>query len=252
MDSAAEAQVVQCHRLRRDLLVVRLVGDLVPFDAGQSVAVTVPSSPHLPRRYSPALPPSRDGKYEFHIRAVPAGWVSGGIVHNTREGDIWTLGDPAGDLRVDDTDDDVVMVAGGTGLAPMRALLVDLARRSRPPRVLLYVGGRSPRDLYAADMLLLMARSVDWLTVIPVVDRPDDPPYRDEFFEAAEQQRLSVAPDSGFVPEDYLYGRVGEAVARRGPYPSARVLVCGSPAMMAFTMRALITTGTPAENIRRG
>ncbi|MBP1115584.1 FAD-binding oxidoreductase [Rhodococcoides corynebacterioides] len=250
--TVVEAQVVQCHRLRRDLLVVRLVGELVPFAAGQSVAVTVPTSPHLPRRYSPALPPSRDGKYEFHIREVPAGWVSPSIVRETREGDIWTLDDPAGDLRVDDTDDDVVMVAGGTGLAPMRALLLGLARRPRPPRVRLYVGGRHPRDLYAADMLSLMARSAPWLTVIPVVDEPVDPPYRDEFFDAADAVRLQTAPDSGFAPHEYLVGRVGEVVARRGPYLAQRVLVCGSPAMSSFTTRALVTTGTPAENIRTG
>lgn len=248
----AEAQVVQCHRLRRDLLVVRLVGDVVDFEPGQSVAVTVPSSPHLPRRYSPALPPSRDGKYEFHIRAIPAGWVSGVIVNDTREGDIWTIDDPAGDLRVDDTDDDIVMVAGGTGLAPMRALLLDLARRPRPPRVNLYVGGRSPRDLYAADMLSLMARTADWLTVIPVVEKMTDPMYRDEYFDAAETRRLQTAPDTGFAAGDYLQGRIGEVVARRGPYLSQRVLVCGSSAMSAFTLRALTTTGTPVVNIRHG
>ncbi|MGW5267624.1 FAD-binding oxidoreductase [Rhodococcus sp. NPDC003994] len=249
---AATAQVVQTYRLREDLVVVRLVGDLIPFEPGQSLAVTVPAAPRGARRYSPAMPPSRDGKYEFHVRAVPGGWVSGSIVADTREGDVWALDAPAGDLRVDPSDDDVVMISGGTGLAPMLAILRDLARRRTPPRVRLFMGGRSPRDLYAADMVWLMAREYPWLTVLPVTERPENPPHRDPWFDAAEENRLLAMPDATYGPDRLLPGRVGEAAARRGPYPNQRVLVCGSPAMASFTVRALETTGTPPENIRRG
>lgn len=248
----ATAQVVQTYRLREDLVVVRLVGDLVPFEPGQSLAVTVPAAPRGARRYSPAMPPSRDGKYEFHVRAVPGGWVSGSIVTGTRDGDIWALDAPAGDLRVDDTDDDVVMISGGTGLAPMLAILRHVARRRTPPRVRLFMGGRSPRDLYAADMVWLMAREFPWLTVLPVAEHPTDPPHPDPWFDAAEENRLLAMPDATFTADRILPGRVGEAAARRGPWTDQRVLVCGSPAMTSFTVRALETTGTPPENIRRG
>lgn len=76
--------VVEHHRLREDLAVVRLVGDVVPFRPGQYVDVSVPQNSRLLRRLSPALPPSHDGKLEFHVKTVPGGWVSGSIVKDTQ------------------------------------------------------------------------------------------------------------------------------------------------------------------------
>lgn len=245
------AQVVQYHRIRRDVAVVRLVGDFVPFEPGQSVLVTTPAMPHQQRRYSPAMPPSRDGKFEFHVRAIPAGWVSGSVVRGTREGDVWELDSPAGTLAVDDADETVVMVAGGTGLAPLFAILLDLSRRPRPPRVHLFLGGRTPRDLYAADMVWLMRERSPWLSVTPVVEQRSDPGWTDEFFDAAEAQRRAAMPESQFAPTEYAVGTVGDVAARHGPYPAARVLVCGSPAMVDHTHRTLVAAGTPSANIRR-
>lgn len=60
------ATVVEHHRLRHDVAVVRLEADtMVPFAPGQYLDVTVPQHPRLPRRLSPALPPSLDGKLEI-------------------------------------------------------------------------------------------------------------------------------------------------------------------------------------------
>ena len=229
--------------------MVRLEGDYVPFRAGQSVSVTVPRSPHLPRRYSPALPPSLDGKFEFHIRKVAAGWVSGPIVEDTRVGDVWQIDDPRGELSVDDSDRDVVMIAGGTGLAPMRALVLDLGRRDNPPRVHLIIGGRSPRDLYAADMLWMLEGQAPWLTVVPVVDSLDELPFRDPWFERAEIERVAGAPDAGFGIDEIEVGRIDEVVAKWGPYLDHQVLLCGSPRMADATVRALVDGGTPRNAI---
>lgn len=88
--------VVEHHRLREDLAVVRLVGDVVPFRPGQYVDVSVPQNSRLLRRLSPALPPSHDGKLEFHVKTVPGGWVSGSIVKDTQPGDVWQILDPRG------------------------------------------------------------------------------------------------------------------------------------------------------------
>ena len=169
------ATVVGHHRLRHDIAVMRLIGDYVPFVAGQSVEVRIPQHPGLQRRLSPALAPSRDGKLEFHVRTVPGGWCSGTIVADTQPGDEWRITDPAGWLSVDNDATDVVMLAGGTGLAPLRSILLEISRRPEPPRTHLFIGGRSPRDLYASDMLYLLTGELPWLTVVPVVESPDDP-----------------------------------------------------------------------------
>ncbi|MCX5042017.1 FAD-binding oxidoreductase [Aldersonia sp. NBC_00410] len=238
-----KSTVVEHHRLREDIAVVRLIGDAVPFTTGQFLTVTVPNAPHA-RRLSPALPPSLDGKLEFHVRAVPGGWVSGPIVTDTRPGDVWQLDAPAGgDLHIDDSGRDVVLVAGGTGLAPLRALIVDLTYQPHPPRVFLFVGGRNPRDLYAGDMLALLAAELPWLTVIPVVERIDNPGWTDDWHE-----RTRV--DIGFTEDDLLLGRLPDVVAEHGPFRDHQVLVCGSPGMTAVAIERLTAGGTPAGNIR--
>ncbi|WP_068275642.1 FAD-binding oxidoreductase [Aldersonia kunmingensis] len=239
-----KSTVVEHHRLREDIAVVRLIGDAVPFRPGEYVTVTVPQAPHAPRLLSPALPPSLDGKLEFHVRAVPGGWVSGSIVADTRPGDIWQIDAPAGGhLHIDDSGRDVVLIAGGTGLAPLRALILDMLRNPNPPRTYLFIGGRSPRDLYAADMLTLLADELPWLTVIPVVERIDDPKRPDDWHEYTRV-------DIGFGEEQYLAGRLPEVVAEHGPFLDHQVLLCGSPGMTSVTIDRLVAGGTPFENIR--
>ncbi|OZF04050.1 FAD-binding oxidoreductase [Rhodococcoides fascians] len=244
-----KAEVVQYHRLRNDLAVVRLEGEAIPFEAGQSLDVTVPQNSRLSRRYSSALPPSLDGKLEFHVRAVPAGWVSGSIVNETRPGDVWTLRNPAGSLKVDHSGRDVVMIAGGTGLAPLRALVLHLSRRETPPNVTLYVGGRSPRDLYAADLLWILASELPWLTVVPVVDQLTDPWAPDRWHDAIGAEIAGVA--EMFGPEHCWEGSLADVMSVQQPFLDSQVLVCGSPGMEAATIAALIDNGTPESAIVR-
>lgn len=246
MESAWTATVAEHHRLRRDLAVVRLIGDAVPFEPGQYVDVSVPQNPRLLRRLSPALPPSMDGKLEFHVRTVPGGWVSGAIVADTRPGDQWQILDPRGTMSVDDSGRDVVMVAGGTGLAPFRSILLDLARRENPPKVFLFVGDRTPRDLYASDMLYLLHRQLPWLTVVPVVESVHDPEWPDEWHDRLRTDIENI----GFDEDDLIEGNLAEVVSSYGAFPEHQVLVCGSAAMVRATLDQLHATGTPSENIR--
>ncbi|MFD4295039.1 FAD-binding oxidoreductase [Rhodococcus sp. NPDC058505] len=239
------ATVVQHHRLREDLAVIRLESEFVPFTAGQSLGVIVPQNPGLGRRYSPALPPSLDGKLEFHVRAVPAGWLSRAIVAETVVGDQWEVGAASGRLSVDPDAREVIMVAGGTGLAPLRAMILDLARRAEPPRVFLFIGGRHPRDLYASDMLWLLDEQLDWLTVIPVVEDVVDPAWPDEWHER-------VRGAAGYGEDHWIQGTLADVVSSYGAYVDHQVLVVGSPGMVRATVRALVDTGTPAGAIQVG
>ncbi|NLG54226.1 MAG: oxidoreductase [Rhodococcus sp.] len=243
MEQTWSAEVVEHHRLRNDLAVVRLVGDVVPFRPGQYVDVAVPQQPQLLRRLSPALPPSRDGKLEFHVRAVPGGSVSRRIVEDTSVGDVWEIHQPRGTMTIDPDGPDVVLVAGGTGLAPFRAMLLDLARQDNPPKVFLFIGGQFPRDLYAADMLYLLLGHLPWLTVVPVVESLTDPEPRDPWFD-----QLGV--DVGFGDADLVEGNLADVVTSYGAFIEQQVLVCGSAAMVRATTTALRGTGTPAENIQ--
>ncbi|MBF6214956.1 oxidoreductase [Nocardia puris] len=237
------ATVVGHHRLRHDVAVIRLIGEFVPFVAGQSVEIRTQRHPGVRRRLSPALPPSLDGKLEFHVRAVPGGWLSGSLVADTEAGEEWLISAPQGSFAVDPEGGEVVMIAGGTGLAPLRAQILELARLAEPPRTYLFVGGRYPRDLYAADMLYLLAEELEWLTVVPVVESLEDPDWPDEWF---EHSRVDV----GFPADELLEGTLAEVVGAHGAFAEHQVLVCGSPAMVRATVDRLVETGTPAERIQ--
>jgi NAD(P)H-flavin reductase len=94
--------------------------------------------------------------------------VSTAVVGETRVGDRWRLSNPHGALQVDRRGGDVLMVAGSTGLAPLRTLIMNLTRFGDNPRVHLFFGGRYPCDLYDLRTLWQIASTNPWLSVTPV------------------------------------------------------------------------------------
>lgn len=219
------ATVVEHKRLNWDLALITVEPEQpVAYRAGQYMSVEVPQRPRLWRYLSPATAPRDDGSLEFHVRAVEGGWVSRAIVSHTQPGDVWRLGPPLGRLSVDrESGRDVLMVAGGTGLSPLRAMADDLARWGRNPRVHLFYGGRTAEDLYDLDNLRSMAAVNPWLSVIPVLEKGGVP--------GADQ------------------GTLVEAVLRRGPWRDHDVLVSGSPDMIRATVSRMLVAGTTFDQI---
>ena len=219
------AQVVDHRRLSWDLAVVRVLPDRpVPYRAGQYVSVEVPQRPRLWRYLSPANAPRPDGSIEFHIRAVPGGSVSRSIVGHTQVGDTWRIGSPMGVLAVDrESGRDAVLIAGGTGTAPMRAILEDLSQWGENPQVTMFAGGRTLSDLPDLDTLTAIAATNPWLTVIPVVEHP----------------RIAGME----------HGTLADVVTRFGAWPDRDVLICGSPNMIRATVSRMLVAGTPLDRI---
>jgi NAD(P)H-flavin reductase/hemoglobin-like flavoprotein len=220
------AQVVEHQRLTWDLAVVRVQPDQpVPYQAGQYVSVEVPQRPRLWRYLSPANAPRPDGAIEFHIRAVPDGWVSRSIVGHTQIGDTWRIGSPMGRMSVDrNSGRNVVMVAGGTGAAPLRAILEELTRWGSNPDVTMFAGARTRADLHDLDTLTAMTAANPWLTVIPVLE---------------SHPRVAGIE----------HGTLADVVTRFGAWADHDVLVCGSPAMIRATVSRMLVAGTPLDRI---
>lgn len=219
------ATVTDHRRLSWDLAMVRVEPEArLPYRAGQYVSIEIPQRPRLWRYYSPANAPRPDGSLEFHVRAVDGGWVSRAIVSHTQPGDVWQIGPPLGRLSVDrESGRDVLMIAGGTGLAPLRALLDELARWGKNPNVTLFFGGRTVDDLYVLDDLHRLASSNPWLRIVPVVERG----------EVAGAEK----------------GTLAEAVTRRGAWPNHDILVSGSPQMIRTTVSRMLVAGTSLDQI---
>jgi NAD(P)H-flavin reductase/hemoglobin-like flavoprotein len=220
-------RVVEHRRIGWDLAIIGVqTSEPVPYRAGQYLSVETPQRPRLWRYLSPAVAPRDDGRLEFHVRAVPGGWVSRAMVAHTRVGDTWRFGPPMGRMRVDrESGRDVLMVAGGTGSAPIRALLEELARGTGQPRTQVFIGGRTWDDLYDFTPLRRLSYHHPWLDVIPVVERDDT---------GAGGAEL---------------GTLADVVTRYGAWSDHDVLVCGSPAMIRSTVSRMLVAGTPLDRI---
>jgi NAD(P)H-flavin reductase/hemoglobin-like flavoprotein len=172
-----DAVVTGHQRPAPDLAVLTLHPDRpYGYYPGQYLTLHTPERPQLWRPYSIANAPRADGTLELHVKAVPGGEVSGALVRHTTIGDRLRLGPPLGGLRVDpDSDRDVLFLAGGTGLAPCRAMVEHVARWNTRRRVHLFRGARRPEELYGLAELRRLANGLSWLTVVGVVS--DDPGY---------------------------------------------------------------------------
>ena len=215
------------RRIGWDLAIVDVaVSEPIPYRAGQYVSVETPQRPRLWRYLSPATAPREDGRLEFHVRAVPGGWVSRSIVAHSRVGDTWRIGPPMGRMQVArNSRRNVLMVAGGTGSAPIRALLEDLARGDGRPRTQVFIGGRTWDDLYDFAPLRRLSYDNPWLDVVPVVERDD-------------------AGNGGAE-----IGTLSDVVTRYGSWADHDVTVCGSPAMVRSTVSQMLVAGTPLDRI---
>jgi NAD(P)H-flavin reductase/hemoglobin-like flavoprotein len=219
------ARVVDHIRLDWDTAVVRVQPDpAVPYGAGQYLSVETPRRPRLWRYLSPANAPRDDHTIDFHVRVVPGGWVSRAIVNQSLIGDTWRIGAPLGNLWANkNLDRDLLLVAGGTGVAPLRAVIDDLARRGRQPNVTLFFGGPHVRALYNLDELRSFAAQNPWLTVVPVTE--------DGSCEGGEE---------GLLPD---------VVTAHGAWRNHDVLVAGSPGMIRATVSRMLVAGTTFDQI---
>ena len=220
-------QVLHHERLSWDLAVVRVQTDHpVPYLPGQYVSVEAPQRPRMWRYLSPANAPSDDGVMEFHVRSVEGGWVSRALVGHAQPGDQWRIGSPMGRLTVDrENSPDVLMIAGGTGVTPLRAIIDDLAQYGENPRVQLFYGGRTRDDLYDLENLRRIAMHNPWLTITAVLENDPD-------------------------VDGVEHGTIADVVSRYGAWEDWDVLVSGSPAMIRATVSKMLVAGTALDRIR--
>ncbi|WP_406321239.1 MULTISPECIES: globin domain-containing protein [unclassified Streptomyces] len=215
------AEIV-AHDLRTpDVAVVTVRPDQpYPFLAGQYTSLETPWWPRIWRHYSFASAPRSDGLLTFHVKAVPAGWVSNALVHRARPGDIIRLGPPDGSMTVDHTTDSgLLCLGGGTGIAPIKALIEDVAEHGEWRPVEVFYGARTDHDLYEIDTMLRLQQSHPWLSVRAVID-----------------QRAHL--------------HLPDAIREYGPWHAFDAYLSGPPGMIRRGVDALRHVGIPSERIR--
>ncbi|ARF56433.1 globin domain-containing protein [Streptomyces gilvosporeus] len=225
-----QAEVVS-HELRTpDIAVVTVRPDQpYPFLAGQYTSLETPWWPRVWRHYSFASAPRSDGLLSFHVKAVPAGWVSNAMVHRARPGDVIRLGAPGGSMTVDHTTrTGMLCVGGGTGIAPIKALIEDVAQHGVRRPVDVFYGARSDHDLYDIDTMLRLEQEHPWLQVRPVV----------------------ANGPTGRGGASTVTGQLPDAVRKYGPFPEYDAYLSGPPGMIRRGVDALVGVGIPSGRIR--
>ncbi|MEE2662122.1 MAG: 2Fe-2S iron-sulfur cluster binding domain-containing protein [Pseudomonadota bacterium] len=136
-------------------LVLAPVSDVagIEFLPGQYVHLSVPGTDHH-RSYSFANPPFENEKYTFYVKLLDDGVMSEYLAQRAKVGDEIDLTGPFGRFYLRPVERPIIMVAGGTGLAPMLSMLDTLSAVNNcdyPIRVL--YGANNPDEFFAVDQL---------------------------------------------------------------------------------------------------
>jgi NAD(P)H-flavin reductase/hemoglobin-like flavoprotein len=211
-------EIVQHDRRTPTVAVLTIRPDRpLSYEPGQYITVQVPKWPRLWRRYSIANAPRENGLLDLHVRAVPGGMVSTALVSHSGTGDIVTLAGASGDLRVPaDPERDLVCVAGGTGLAPIKAIVESVVgemRQGKRREITMYVGARRSSDLYDMRDLATLRLAYPALTLIPVVEAELEYPGQ--------------------------VGRLPDVVRSHASFRNTEVYLAGPASMISATRRTL-------------
>ncbi len=219
-----KANVVTLEDLTHDIkrLVLRPAKP-VEFSPGQYVQIQF--TPAHVRPYSMARL-SGDGMFEFHVRLVPDGRVTGYIAHDLKVGDAVKVSGPLGSAYLRRKHEGPMLcVAGGTGLAPILSILRGAVAQDMKNPIHLYFGVRSPRDVYGMPWLDQLKREHPSLSVHVVVTSGGNP----------TTQRCGLVTDA--IEQDH------------GDLDGWRAYLCGSPPMVEAATVVVRRKGIAAGHI---
>jgi CDP-4-dehydro-6-deoxyglucose reductase len=172
------AEVARISDLTHDVreIELRLIEPReIRFKAGQFVSFEVPSSGRVPvvtRPYSIASPPDISDRITLLFNLVVGGPGST-YLFGLREGDKTQFKGPAGSFYLREDGRDLLLVATGTGIAPLRSMLLAGLDRDSSRRVDLIWGLRSQRDLYYQEEMSKLSRSHSRFSAVTTLSRPE-------------------------------------------------------------------------------
>ncbi|MGV8805414.1 MAG: CDP-6-deoxy-delta-3,4-glucoseen reductase [Polaromonas sp.] len=224
-------RVTSLTRASGDVMIVRLqlpASDVLKYHAGQYVefllrdgdrrAYSMANAPHM-QLENPGL--------ELHIRHMTGGKFTDHVFGAMKEKEILRIEGPYGSFFLrEDSDKPMVLLASGTGFAPIKALIEQMQHKNITRPAVLYWGGRRPADLYMHDWMQSKVLEMPNLRYVPVI--------------------------SDALPEDNWTGRTGfvhQAVLQDLPDLSGyQVYACGAPVVVETARDEYSAlAGLPAE-----
>ena len=212
------------QQLSGSTIALRIKGEslsTLAFLPGQYVNLQVPGSEHS-RAYSFSSL-QRDGEVSFLIRNVPGGLMSSFLTGLAKAGDTMTLAGPLGSFYLRDIRRPLLLLAGGTGLAPFTAMLEKIAEQGSAHPVHLIYGVTNDFDLVEVDRLEALAARIPNFTFSACVANPD-----------------SQYPNKGYVTQHIEPVHLNEG--------DVDVYLCGPPPMVEAVSQYIREQGiTPAN-----
>jgi CDP-4-dehydro-6-deoxyglucose reductase, E3 len=203
------ARVNALAKVSHDVMVVKLqlpANDTLRYHAGQYIEFILRDGAR--RSYSMANAPSNGPGVELHIRHMPGGKFTEHVFTAMKEKEILRVEGPFGSFFLrEDSDKPMILLASGTGFAPIKALIEHMQFKGIQRSATLYWGGRRPADLYMDAWVRERLADMPNLRYVPVI--------------------------SNALPEDNWTGRTGfvhKAVVEDHPQLAGhQVYACGAP-----------------------
>ncbi|MSQ54042.1 MAG: CDP-6-deoxy-delta-3,4-glucoseen reductase [Betaproteobacteria bacterium] len=205
-------RVQKLEKVTEDVILLSLklpANERLQFLAGQYIEFLLKDRSR--RSFSMGTAPHDDEFIQLHVRHVPGGQFTDHVFGKMKERDILRFEGPHGTFFLrEDSAKPIVFVASGTGFAPIKAILEHAFNKGNGRPMVLYWGGRRPRDLYLHALAEGWAREHANFRYVPVI--------------------------SDALPEDAWSGRTGfvhRAVMQDFPDLSGhQVYACGVPIMV--------------------
>ena len=164
-------RVTTLTRQSADVMVMHLqlpANDNFAYRAGQYVEFILRDGTR--RSYSMANAPHTGNGLELHIRHMPGGKFTDLVFGSMKEKEILRVEGPFGSFFLrEDSDKPVILLASGTGFAPIKALIEHMQHQGITRPTTLYWGGRRPADLYMQDWVQNQLTHMPHLRFVPVV-----------------------------------------------------------------------------------
>ena len=228
------AKVIRIKDLTYDTKYLSLglaEGETVDFVAGQYIQLMIPTygkvKEEVYRAYSVASPQTLKTQIDLIIRRVPQGISTTYVFDYLKEGDSITFNGPYGDFFLRDNSREIIYIAGGSGLGPIKSMLHKMAEEGIDRKATFFFGCVSEKDLYFVDEMKEFEDRVPKFKFVPALSNPE--------------------ANDGWQGETGLITEVVDRhIKEDGEYEA---YLCGSPGMIDASIKVLKSKGIPEEHI---
>ncbi len=218
------------HDIKQICLKIMDPADM-EYRAGQFIQFEVPeyelTDEAVYRAYSFSSDPAKKDEIELEIRYVPHGICTTYVFRHLKVGDHVIINGPYGDFTLRENSRDIIFIAGGSGMAPIKSILHEMCHVGNPRKTWYFFGARSKRDLFLVEEMKEIEKKLPSFQFIPALSAP-------------------LAEDNWSGETGLITDVVGKHI-KSGE--QAEAYLCGSPLMIDACVKVLREKGLSEDDI---